>query len=134
MSSPVLRTIASTSTQALVVISPATITTPVLTSVSQATRPRGSASMIASRIASEIWSATLSGCPSETDSDVKEKLVLMSLKSWLHVAKIVVKASPEFGRRKLVVLRPTRLDLDRAHQRGHPAGCLPIETLEQAVN
>src|ERR1700748_3357022 len=44
---------------------------PVLTSVSQATRPPGSSAMIASRTLSEIWSATLSGCPSVTDSDVK---------------------------------------------------------------
>ena len=48
-------------------VSPATMTTPVLTRVSQATRPRGSAAMIASSMASEIWSATLSGWPSETD-------------------------------------------------------------------
>ena len=40
MSSTVSRTSASMSTQAVVVTSPATITTPVLTSVSQATRPR----------------------------------------------------------------------------------------------
>src|SRR5579863_4973717 len=78
ISSTVLRTSASTSTQALVVISPATITTPVLTRVSQATRPRGSAAMMASSTASEIWSATLSGCPSETDSEVNEKLLFMS--------------------------------------------------------
>src|ERR1700691_1020092 len=131
MSSTVFRTMASTSTQALVVISPATVTTPVLTSVSQATRPRGSAAMIASRIASEIWSATLSGCPSDTDSEVKEKLVLMSLKSWLHVAKIIVKPLRKFGRGKPVILRPARLDLDRTHQRGHAAGCLPVEAPEQ---
>jgi hypothetical protein len=29
--------------------------------------------MTASRTESEIWSATLSGCPSVTDSDVNEK-------------------------------------------------------------
>src|SRR5437868_12720573 len=69
MSSTVLRTRASTSTHAEVVTSPATITTPVLTRVSQATRPRASAARIASRTTSEIWSAILSGWPSETDSD-----------------------------------------------------------------
>src|SRR6476646_668538 len=52
-------------------ISPETTAMPVLTSVSQATRPPGSSPMIASRTPSEIWSATLSGCPSVTDSDVK---------------------------------------------------------------
>src|SRR5947209_5797943 len=43
---------------------------PVVTSVSQATRPVGSARSTSSRTASEIWSATLSGWPSVTDSDV----------------------------------------------------------------
>ncbi len=52
-------------------ISPETTAMPVLTSVSQATRPPGSSPMIASRTPSEIWSATLSGWPSVTDSDVK---------------------------------------------------------------
>src|SRR5947208_10288704 len=51
-------------------ISPATRTSPVVTRVSQATRPCGSSAMIASRTASEIWSASLSGCPSVTDSEV----------------------------------------------------------------
>src|SRR4051812_2618299 len=41
-------------------------------SVSQATRPCGSPVRTASRTASETWSAILSGCPSVTDSDVKE--------------------------------------------------------------
>src|SRR5688572_28741413 len=41
---------------------------PVVTSVSQATRALGSLARIASRMASEIWSATLSGWPIETDS------------------------------------------------------------------
>jgi len=54
MSSTVLRTMASTSTQALVVTSPATMTTPVLTMVSQATLPLGSAARMASSTASEI--------------------------------------------------------------------------------
>src|SRR5436189_132322 len=39
---------------------------PVVTSVSQATRPSGSSASTASRIASEIWSAILSGCRSGT--------------------------------------------------------------------
>src|SRR5215212_5917507 len=56
---------------ALVEISPETTAIPVLTRVSQATRPPGSSRMIASRTPSEIWSATLSGWPSVTDSDVK---------------------------------------------------------------
>src|SRR6476661_7099141 len=52
-------------------ISPATTTSPVVISVSQATRPAGSSTRTASRTVSEIWSATLSGWPSVTDSDVK---------------------------------------------------------------
>jgi hypothetical protein len=43
---------------------------PVVTNVSQATLAEVSCVSITSRTASEIWSATLSGCPSETDSEV----------------------------------------------------------------
>src|SRR5882762_11510039 len=53
-----------------VVISPATMAMPVVTMVSHATRAAGSLARIASRTASEIWSAILSGCPSVTDSEV----------------------------------------------------------------
>src|SRR5215216_6033078 len=58
------------STYTSVVISPETTTSPVFTSVSQATRPSGSSAMTASSTPSEIWSAILSGWPSVTDSDV----------------------------------------------------------------
>src|SRR5688500_18244277 len=75
MSRMTLRVSASRSIHALVVISPATIATPVLTIVSQATRARLSCARIASSTASEIWSATLSGWPSETDSEVKRVLL-----------------------------------------------------------
>src|SRR3954452_22768367 len=67
-----------------VVISPETTTRPVLTSVSHATRAYGSSAKIASSTPSEIWSATLSGWPSVTDSEVKRNslsaysLMLMS--------------------------------------------------------
>src|ERR1700733_9719489 len=43
-------------------------------SVSHATRASGSLASTASRTESEIWSATLSGWPSVTDSEVKRKL------------------------------------------------------------
>src|SRR6266852_9525435 len=56
---------------ALVVISPATTTKSVVTSVSQATRLIGSAARQWSSTASLIWSATLSGWPMLTDSLVK---------------------------------------------------------------
>src|SRR3954463_14498823 len=58
------------STYVVVEISPDTTTSPVFTSVSQATRPYGSSRITASRTPSEIWSAILSGWPSVTDSDV----------------------------------------------------------------
>src|SRR6266566_509203 len=67
------RTRRGMSTYVSVVISPATTTRPVVISVSQATRPEGSSLSTASRTESEIWSAILSGWPSVTDSDVKEK-------------------------------------------------------------
>src|SRR5438270_9047080 len=67
----VLRTIAGISIQAEVVISPATSTRPVVVAASQATRAIGSWARIASRTPSEIWSHSLSGCPSVTDSAVK---------------------------------------------------------------
>ena len=71
------------STYSEVVTSPATTTRPVVIIVSQATRLSGSFSSIASRTASEIWSAILSGCPSETDSEVKVQfLVTCRLRSW----------------------------------------------------
>ncbi len=60
-----------TCTYVLVVISPATTAMPVVTIVSHATRLAGSSRRMASRTASEIWSATLSGWPSVTDSEVK---------------------------------------------------------------
>src|SRR6218665_2180134 len=69
------------STWALVLISPASTTRPVLVNVSAATRLRGSCRKRASRIASEIWSATLSGWPSETDSEVKRKSFAISINS-----------------------------------------------------
>ena len=57
----VARTSARMSMYVSVVISPATTTRPVVISVSQATRLFGSFARTASRTASEIWSAILSG-------------------------------------------------------------------------
>src|ERR1700722_16941325 len=48
-------------------------TRPVAVRVSAATRLYGSCSRQASRMASETWSAILSGWPSVTDSEVKRK-------------------------------------------------------------
>src|SRR5437870_405211 len=66
------------STYTFVVISPATTTRPVVISVSQATRPSGSSARTASSTESEIWSATLSGWPSVTDSEVKRNSRVMA--------------------------------------------------------
>src|SRR5690625_4521157 len=71
-----LRAMSSTSIHASVVISPAMMATPVLTMVSQATRARLSCARMASSMASDRASATLSGCPSETDSEVNSVVVM----------------------------------------------------------
>src|SRR3546814_12035439 len=71
-----LRVSASRSLQALAVISPATIAKPVLTIVSQATRARLPWARLASRTASEIWSALLSGGPSATDTEAQRGLAI----------------------------------------------------------
>src|SRR4051794_37105998 len=70
----VSRAIRGMSMYVSVVISPATTIIPVVISVSHATRLTGSFASAASRTASEIWSAILSGWPSVTDSDVKRKV------------------------------------------------------------
>src|SRR3954452_20674658 len=75
----VLRATASKVTRALVVISPASTTRLFLTSVSAATRERVSWAKIASSTASEIWSATLSEWPSDTDSEVNRKSLIFAL-------------------------------------------------------
>ena len=51
----------------------------MVTSVSTATRLRGSAASMASRMESLIASQILSGCPSVTDSLVKSRLLTISL-------------------------------------------------------
>src|SRR3954451_10987271 len=66
-------------TYALVLISPATTTRPVVSRVSHATRDFGSCSSSASRMASDTWSAILSGWPSVTDSEVKVQRVMSEL-------------------------------------------------------
>src|ERR1041385_9053604 len=72
----VWRAISSYLTRACVVISPASTTRLSFTSVSAATREVLSCFRIASSTASEIWSATLSGWPSDTDSEVKRKSLI----------------------------------------------------------
>src|SRR5215472_6704904 len=121
---------ASNSTVALVVSSPATMATPVFTSVSTATRERLSCASTASTTASEIASAILSGCPSDTDSDVNRKLlaiwvippVLNEMKVSRRSLEALRQPLLELLAREPVILRAARLDLDGAHQRGDTAG------------
>src|SRR3989440_865372 len=72
----VFLTTASKLTCALLVISPASTTRLSFTSVSAATREVLSCFRIASSTASDIWSATLSGWPSDTDSEVNRKSLI----------------------------------------------------------
>src|SRR5690606_20289844 len=66
------RVILGTSRYILDLTSPAKTTWPVVTSVSMATLESASQARKLSMSASEIWSAILSGCPSETDSEVNK--------------------------------------------------------------
>ena len=61
---------------AFVVLSPIPRSSPVVVEHSHATRHSGSIARIASRTASDTPSHNLSGCPSVTDSDVKNSLIL----------------------------------------------------------
>ena len=76
----------SKSSFVLVVISPPITTTFDLTKVSHATRLNLSPARHASRTASEIVSATLSGCPSPTDSEEKMYLSITLQKKAREVA------------------------------------------------
>src|SRR5690348_14821515 len=73
--------------------SPARTTRLVVASVSQATRAVGSAPRKISTTVSEIWSHTLSGWPSETDSLVKRKSPLLTV------------CTPEVGSRRIPLAR-----------------------------
>src|SRR5690606_18362341 len=66
------RAILGTSRYILDLTSPAKTTCPVVTRVSIATRESSSHAKKLSIRASEIWSAILSGCPSDTDSEVNK--------------------------------------------------------------
>src|ERR1044072_3626256 len=97
------------STKVSVETSPETTTRPVLTSVSHATRPVGSSRMTASSTPSEIWSATLSGWPSVTDSEVKR---------YSFSAKLVIGG-------RLSVLAAAGLALDEVDDERHPVHAEP---------
>ena len=61
-----------------------TITIPVVVQVSHATRLIGSCSINASRMASEMASHILSGCPSVTDSEVNNVMSLFIVNLLYH--------------------------------------------------
>src|SRR6185503_4586858 len=144
----VLRATCWKSTTAWVVISPAITTSPVLHSVSAATREYLSCARMASSTASEIWSATLSGWPSDTDSEVNRKLLVDIRSSYLN--GVVCRGASgrraqwltegcailfrEFRRREPVILGALHGDLDRAHERCNAPGRLPIEPAQDAVD
>ena len=75
------------STYVFVVTSPATWTWPVVIMVSTATLLSGSSLIIASRMASLIWSAILSGWPSVTDSEVNSRRATSSLHPHSQLAR-----------------------------------------------
>src|SRR3954468_3423683 len=126
----VLRATASKLTRALVVISPASTTRLFLTSVSAATRERGSWARIASSTASEIWSATLSGCPSDTDSEVNRNSLIACAFLWegARIPKLVFPQRSPASRREAAAAavacvgkRPRLADLwDLAHLSQEP--------------
>src|SRR3972149_8392171 len=98
-------------TWARVVISPKSMTKPVLVAVSQATREAGSCARQASTTASETWSQILSGWPSVTDSDVN--------RSRGEVMKLVV------------IRRLLRMKTAPAHEKGQCPGQRPPSHLPE---
>src|SRR3954470_4106617 len=73
----------------------------VLAKHSQATRLSASPDRAASRTPSEIWSQTLSGCPSDTDSEVNRNS--LSDSSWIPIERAMVqKRLPRYGASRLV--------------------------------
>src|SRR5689334_24850070 len=97
---------------------------PVVTRVSHATRPWGSRERIASSTASEIWSATLSGWPSVTDSEVKTWRLLPAMETlggWSWGAQERCKlARARPPRQRRLRIEQTHVDVvgDRAAERG----------------
>src|SRR5690606_9570210 len=105
------------STCAFEVISPASSTRPVVHRVSAATREVGSCASSASRTASDTWSATLSGWPSDTDSEVNRYSWAMSF-SPIAANRQCFGALPDRA-------KPRRFSglYARPDDRSRPAGC-----------
>src|SRR5438132_6028953 len=126
------RTSLEMSTYVSVEISPATTTSPVVISVSQAERASGSCASTASRTVSETWSAILSGWPSVTDSDVNRKSRLAMARK----ASELLRSDPEVEAHDAATLRAP--GDDRADVRQVVAqllvGRLPAERLRQQLD
>ena len=70
-----------------------------LTKASIPTLPYGSFSKTASKIASDIWSAILSGCPSVTDSEVNSYLLFIFNSSFIFFVLYPKTKKPLHNRR-----------------------------------
>src|SRR5471032_3122972 len=94
-------------------------TRPVLQSVSAATREFGSCAKMASSTESEIWSDTLSGWPSETDSEVNRNSLFISGNPTVALAAILAKTARLPVLQLKLFLRPlARLSLGANHAVG----------------
>src|SRR6188472_494129 len=93
-------------------------TSPVLHSVSAATRERGSWARMASRTESEIWSETLSGWPSETDSEVNRNSLFIRSSPRCSAAPYSSKATAPADALRLLFRLLARLPLGMNHAVG----------------
>src|SRR5699024_659050 len=119
---------------------PTIIASPVLTTVSHATRASLSSLIISSKIASEIWSATLSGCPSVTDSDVNNlrsiyfllNYFISYLLYYINLFSAHIEKATLFSYRSVITISATFSTI-LLHRRGCWAsqGVLPPPTLDK---
>src|SRR6185312_15344796 len=101
---------------------------PVFTSVSQATRPYGSAASTASSTPSEIWSAILSGWPSVTDSEVNRNSLS---ECWLMAWGSAPRVSLEEVADKSIPRRLEAGGTSRSCLRGlHAGACAPLDEID----
>src|ERR1700682_1136603 len=74
---------------------------------------------MASRTESEIWSDTLSGCPSDTDSEVNRKSLFIGSPHGRSARHFIKDRAPQAGSRLKFLLRPlARLPLGANHALG----------------
>src|SRR6185437_6713065 len=123
MRSTVRRTMAGMSAQAVVVISPQTRIRPVVVAVSQATRAVSSWAIRLSRMASLIWSHSLSGWPSVTLSLVKNAfglVIKLVMCAWVFSTRFL---PSEFSRNSNIRrINPPKGDRSPLRACSHQAG------------